>query len=215
MRWLITSWLLVLAVAGSARAAPATQEADHSPRSAAAGAEVATGGAAIDETQPVAVPSPTEKALQFHRSGNLLWIVDQAWGVLMLAVILMTGLSARLRDWSQRIGRRWFFTLAIYWILFTIITTVVDHAGESQRGHRVREAADRRAGRAASRSPLYAVARQSSSAAWRAHRLRQRIRPVAGRTARPLTPTVSNREQRRRLRACPRAACVHSVFTNE
>ena len=35
-------------------------------------------------------------------------------------------MSARLRDWSQRVGRRWFFTLVIYYVLFNLITTVID-----------------------------------------------------------------------------------------
>jgi Zn-dependent protease with chaperone function len=48
------------------------------------------------------------------------------WSFLILIVVLATGFSAKLRDWSQRIGRKWFFTLAVYFILFTLITTLVD-----------------------------------------------------------------------------------------
>jgi STE24 endopeptidase len=81
---------------------------------------------AIDETQTVPVPPPGEKALQFHRSGNVLWFADQVWSIAMLVVILATGFSARMRNWSQRIGRRWFFSLAVYWILFSVVTTLVD-----------------------------------------------------------------------------------------
>src|SRR5260221_9010328 len=82
--------------------------------------------AAVDETQPVDVPPPTDQALQYHASGNVLWAFDQVWSFAILLVLLSTGFSARLRDWSQRIGRKWFFTLAFYLILFTIITSVVD-----------------------------------------------------------------------------------------
>ena len=46
--------------------------------------------------------------------------------MVILVVFIATGFSARLRNWSQRIGRRWFFTLAVYFILFTIITSIVD-----------------------------------------------------------------------------------------
>src|SRR5262245_9275804 len=70
--------------------------------------------ASVDETQRVDVPEPSEKALHYHRTGNVLWVVDQVWALLILVVILATGFSARLRDWSQRIGRRWFFTLVVY-----------------------------------------------------------------------------------------------------
>lgn len=39
---------------------------------------------AVDETRPVDVPAPSEKALVFHRSGNVLWAVNQVWSLLML-----------------------------------------------------------------------------------------------------------------------------------
>jgi Zn-dependent protease with chaperone function len=80
----------------------------------------------VDETPPVEVPPPTDKALQYHASGNVLWAFDQVWSFGILIVLLATGFSARLRDWSQRIGRKWFVTLAVYFILFTLITSVVD-----------------------------------------------------------------------------------------
>jgi STE24 endopeptidase len=83
-------------------------------------------GAAIDETQPVQVPPPTDTALQYYRSGNVLWVIDQVWAFAVPLVVLATGLSARLRDWARRIGRKWFFTLAIYVILFNVLASVVD-----------------------------------------------------------------------------------------
>jgi Zn-dependent protease with chaperone function len=117
---------LVLVAAVSIGAAAPLQEPDAALRSAAPRADPLPPSPAIDETQTVPVPPPSDKALQFHRSGNLLWLLDQAVGLLILWVILVTGFSARLREWSQRIGRRWFFTLAIYWMLFTLLTTLVD-----------------------------------------------------------------------------------------
>jgi len=81
---------------------------------------------AVDETQPVDVPAPSEKALQYYRSGNVLWVVDQAWSFALLLAILATGFSARLRDWSWRIGRKWFFALAVYFVLFNVLTSIVD-----------------------------------------------------------------------------------------
>ena len=70
--------------------------------------------ARIAETVPVPVdvPEPTAKALQHHRSGIVLWVVEQVWSLATLFVILGTGFSARLRNWSKRIGRNWFFTVA-------------------------------------------------------------------------------------------------------
>ena len=52
------------------------------------------GSAPVDETEPVAVPEPSEAAVAYYTSGNLLWVVDQAWSMLVLVVLLATGLSA-------------------------------------------------------------------------------------------------------------------------
>jgi Zn-dependent protease with chaperone function len=114
---MLSTLLLSLALTG----VPADAGAVQTPQEPAA-----TAIAPVDETQPVEVPPPTEKALQYHASGNILWAFDQVWSFAILIVLLATGFSARLRDWSQRIGRTWFFTLAIYFILFTIITSLVD-----------------------------------------------------------------------------------------
>jgi Zn-dependent protease with chaperone function len=82
--------------------------------------------AAVDETAPVEVPPASDTAMAYYRSGNLLWVADLVWSIALLVVILGTGFSARLRDWAARLGRRWFFTLVIYYVLFTAITAIVD-----------------------------------------------------------------------------------------
>lgn len=80
---------------------------------------------AVDETAPVAVPPATPTALRYYASGNLLWVLDQAVSIALLVVLLFTGASARLRTWARRIGRNWFFTIAVYFALFTIVTFVI------------------------------------------------------------------------------------------
>jgi len=79
-----------------------------------------------DETAPVAVPEPSEQAMRYYRSGNVLWFVEQAWSIVVLVLLLATGLSAALRNAARRIGRNWFFTIVVYFALFTIVTTIVD-----------------------------------------------------------------------------------------
>ena len=73
----------------------------------------------------MAVPPATPAALRYYTSGNGLWVLDQVVGVALLAAILFSGLSARLRDWARRIGRNWFFTIVVYFALFTIVTSVI------------------------------------------------------------------------------------------
>jgi len=103
---------LLLVLPGAARA----QDAPPAPPPSTAAAPAGR----------VAVPEPTPQALAYHRSGNVIWAFNTAWGLLVPAVILWTGFSGRMRDWARAIGRNWFFTVAIYWVIFTLVSTVVD-----------------------------------------------------------------------------------------
>src|ERR1700722_12811732 len=71
--------------------------------------------ASDDSGGPVAVPPPSEKALRYHRSGNVIWTIEQALGLALPALLLFTGLSARLRTFAAGLGRGHFYpTLVIY-----------------------------------------------------------------------------------------------------
>src|SRR5215211_6087488 len=83
------------------------------PAQPASGTPAAAQGSSAER---VAVPEPTPQALAYHRSGTLLWLFNTLWALLLPAVLLWTGFSARMRSWSRAIGRRWFFIVAIYWI---------------------------------------------------------------------------------------------------
>ena len=73
----------------------------------------------------VAVPEPSQQALQYYRSSNLVWAVDTAVGFLIPALLLFTGLSARLRAAAFRVGRRWLPALALYAFLFILATALL------------------------------------------------------------------------------------------
>ncbi|MCI0390117.1 MAG: M48 family metallopeptidase [Acidobacteria bacterium] len=104
-------------------------------------------------TDPVPVPEPSEKALSYYRSGIVLWIVGVLWGLLIPALFLFTGFSARIRDWARkggqiwfsviskidslfyprviftpfaRIGRTLFFIVGLYFAIFLFINFVID-----------------------------------------------------------------------------------------
>lgn len=81
---------------------------------------------AEEDPLPVAVPEPNEKAMSYYRSGNVLWFVNLFWGLLIPALFLFTGFSARIRDWAQKLGRKWFFVIGIYFIIFSTINFVID-----------------------------------------------------------------------------------------
>jgi STE24 endopeptidase len=81
--------------------------------------------AASEDHGPVPVPVPSEKAMDYYNSGNVLWVVDILWGILIPALILFTGFSAKLRNWAQKFGKKWFLVIGIYFIFFSLITFVI------------------------------------------------------------------------------------------
>jgi Zn-dependent protease with chaperone function len=88
------------------------------------GAALAYGEAAGES---VPVPEPSAKALRYYRSGNVLWAASNAWGLLVPAVLLLTGFSARLRRTAERlVGRRLGLLVAAYFVLFAAVSFVVD-----------------------------------------------------------------------------------------
>jgi Zn-dependent protease with chaperone function len=73
----------------------------------------------------VAVPAMSEKAIRYYNSGVVLWFVDTALGFLIPALFLFTGFSARIRNWARTLGRKWFFVIAIYIVIFTILNFLI------------------------------------------------------------------------------------------
>jgi Zn-dependent protease with chaperone function len=72
------------------------------------------------ECANVVVPEATEQAMRYYESGNLLWIIQQAWVLIIPLLFLVTGFTGKLARFSEKSGKKWFFTIAIYLILFTV-----------------------------------------------------------------------------------------------
>lgn len=106
--------------------APSTLETTPpSPSAPGAPATAAPARAPSSGEGPVAVPPPSEKAVRYHRSGNVLWVIGTLWGLLVPAVILFTGLSAKIRDRASRVARGgWLLTLVLYGAAYTLLTFV-------------------------------------------------------------------------------------------
>ena len=116
----VAVWMLVsLHAPGAWAQAPTGQ-------SAAPSSSTATPPPTARDQSPVAVPEPSEKAMARYRSGIVLWVADTVWGFVLPALILFTGVSARMRDWAVRIGRKRFFIIAIYFAIFSVITYLID-----------------------------------------------------------------------------------------
>ncbi|HEV8176618.1 MAG TPA: hypothetical protein VGP44_02905, partial [Gemmatimonadales bacterium] len=77
------------------------------------------------QTETVVVPTPSALAVSYHRSGNVLWAVSTGLSLIIPGLLLFTGLSARLRRMAQGAGRRWILMVAIYAVLFTVVTALL------------------------------------------------------------------------------------------
>lgn len=69
----------------------------------------------------VAVPEATEVALRFYKSGNILWIVQQFCALAIPLLFLFRGFTGKLASIAKTCGRVWFFTIAVYLILFIFL----------------------------------------------------------------------------------------------
>jgi Zn-dependent protease with chaperone function len=75
----------------------------------------------------ITVPAPSEEALRYFRGGNVIWVVEQALGLAIPALLLWTGLSAALRTFAARLGRGHFYpTLVLYVVLLSALLFVVE-----------------------------------------------------------------------------------------
>jgi STE24 endopeptidase len=73
----------------------------------------------------VAVPEASEKAMSYYYTRNALWAIGLALGLLVPALILFTGWSARIRDVARRVSSKWAVTLLVYLVIYSAVTFVL------------------------------------------------------------------------------------------
>jgi STE24 endopeptidase len=99
------------------------------PRAALAAFPDDSATSAVDptsDTRPVEVPPPSDKAVRYFRGGNLIWAVEQILSLLLPALLLFTGLSARIRTLAGNLSHGHFYpTLVVYLVLFSLLMFVV------------------------------------------------------------------------------------------
>jgi Zn-dependent protease with chaperone function len=83
-------------------------------------------GTADSPEAAVVVPPPSEKALRYHRSGTVIWAVEQVLGLALPAALLWSGLSADLRSLAARAAHGHFYpTLVVYLALLSLLLSIV------------------------------------------------------------------------------------------
>ncbi|HEY2967615.1 MAG TPA: M48 family metallopeptidase [Casimicrobiaceae bacterium] len=72
--------------------------------------------------------SPEQRALSdaYFEGGYWLKLWSMLYGLGVMAILLWTGLSRRMRDFAQRVGRRPWLAVAIYGGLFIVVTFLLD-----------------------------------------------------------------------------------------
>jgi STE24 endopeptidase len=72
--------------------------------------------------------SPEQRALSdaYFEGGYWLKLWSLLYGLGVMAILLWTGLSRRMRDFAQRVGRRPWLAVAIYGGLFIVVTFLLD-----------------------------------------------------------------------------------------
>lgn len=98
----------------------------HAATAPVAAPTAVTQAAATPTDAPVPIPVPTPEAVRYYESGNTLWIISTLWGFIVPGLIFFSGLSAKLREWSKRAGKYWYPTLVLYFVLFTLLTSLLD-----------------------------------------------------------------------------------------
>jgi STE24 endopeptidase len=121
------SLLALAALAGLAGYPPRTQaafpdsDAPAGPPPDGSGTETAAAGA------PVTVPPPSEKAVRYYRSGNVIWVVEQALGIALPLLLLLSGLSSWLRTVASHLAHgRFYPTLVIYLVFLAVLLFLVE-----------------------------------------------------------------------------------------
>jgi STE24 endopeptidase len=118
--------LLMVLFAGysSVKAEPAGMDSSAATLSKAATTS-SDSGIIIDAQGKVVLPPMSEKAAQRYLSGNVLWVVDTLLGFLIPLLFLFTGFSAKIRDWAKGWGKKWFFTIVLYFAIFTLVNFII------------------------------------------------------------------------------------------
>jgi STE24 endopeptidase len=85
------------------------------------GAAASQMSAAASDQAPVAVPEPTEKALSYYRTRIALWAIDLVWSLVVPALILFTGASARIRDLAAGVSSKGAVRFLVYFLVYSLI----------------------------------------------------------------------------------------------
>ena len=77
----------------------------------------------------------TPEMQKHSRILDTLYFVGNAYGILVLLIVLATGWSAKLRDLARRVTKRWFLQGMLFTALLTLVTTILGFPLEYYAGY--------------------------------------------------------------------------------
>lgn len=73
----------------------------------------------------VEVPEPTAQALAYYYVRNWVWLAGLVMGLVVPALFLFTGWSAKIRDFASRVSSKWPVMVLVYLLAYTGITFAI------------------------------------------------------------------------------------------
>ncbi len=117
----------LLVLFGLVVAAAAVVVAQTSPLPASRGEGRVTGESRAEKTDEQRFEVHVTDEMRRHtRIGNTLYFVSTAWSFGVLALLLVSGLSRRMRDAAARITKRPFLVAMLYIVMFTVAVAVLE-----------------------------------------------------------------------------------------
>ena len=74
----------------------------------------------------IEVIKPTQQALAYYTSGNYLWIAAQLLSFMIPGLFLVKKIGFRIETLSWSLGRRWFFALAIFLLIYLSVSFLLE-----------------------------------------------------------------------------------------
>ena len=68
----------------------------------------------VNDANKVLVPKATDKALLNYKIIKCFWVLDLIWSIALPIMFIATGFSERVSDFSKRVGKKFFFSIIIY-----------------------------------------------------------------------------------------------------
>jgi len=97
--------------------ATTTENAAQSPHAQAATGDAESGWGAMDAQE-------RQKAIDYSSTKHTFYFIDFAYTLIVLVVILFTGFSAKMWGWAERLGKKKFFAILFYVLMFLLVMTL-------------------------------------------------------------------------------------------